>query len=390
MRLIILLHIALFMTNLQSQSITGDWEGIVWQPNSQDTFQYRLHIEQNGNAVFGQATSISSDGLTKATFQISGHINNKQINFQEIKQLSPASPQWCLKFVKATFLSNGNLSAHWTASGCKDGQMLLKNKNSSIQESTISYTGRWTGHLSQSDRPYGFYFELILKEDGTGSSHIVSEGAGGEADHQLIWEEKNGGLVFTESHVKTRTQPNWKWCLKSAKLILSKHHKNYELKGDWEGYIEGKTPQTAACAPGTLFLTKAIETKTTTQKNNTHADNYTQATQRPVRVDRSIQVQSKNIHIRVWDNGIVDGDILTLFLNGKRIIKEYRVNKRKWSIPVDILDGENLLILHAEALGDIPPNTVAVAIDDGIEEQVIVISSNLKESGAILVQPFEY
>ena len=77
-------------------------------------------------------------------------------------------------------------------------------------------------------------------------------------------------------------------------------------------------------------------------------------------------------------------------MNGRRVINQYRVNKRKWSIPVEILDGENILILHAEDLGDIPPNTVAVSIDDGVEEQIIVVSSNLEESGAILVQPFEF
>lgn len=390
MRFIIIFIAVVTFSSLYAQTIAGDWQGVVWQPDSQDTFQYELYLEQNGNAVSGHATSTSSNGLIKASFQISGHIDDEQIIFQEIKQLSPAAPQWCLKFIKATQLSTGELSATWTATGCKDGKMLLKLKNSYTEELPLSFVGRWTGHLSQSDRPYGFYFELELNADGTGISHIVSEGAGGEAKHQLTWEEKNGGIYFQESYVDTRTQADWKWCLKSASLNLSQHNKNYELKGDWTGYIENKSPTTAACAPGTLFLTKAIVTKVVTPQTTSQADEYTKATQRSVRVDRTIQVQSKNIHIRVWDNGIVDGDILTLFLNGQRIIKEYRVNKRKWSIPVDILEGENLLILHAEALGDIPPNTVAVSIDDGVEEQVIVVSSNLEESGAILVQPFNF
>ena len=55
---------------------------------------------------------------------------------------------------------------------------------------------------------------------------------------------------------------------------------------------------------------------------------------------------------------------------------------------MQVQPGENLLILHAEDLGDIVPNTVAVGIDDGIEMQTIILNSNLAESGAILIQPF--
>ena len=206
------------------------------------------------------------------------------------------------------------MSGTWSATACANGEMLLRPKNSRIEEQALSYTGRWTGHLSQSDRPYGFYFELELNEDGTGTSHIVSEGAGGEAVHQLRWEEKENGLYFTELGVETRTQADWKWCLKSASLVINKHHENYELKGKWDGFLENKTPQTGACAPGTLFLSKAILTKVVAEKTMTERDKYIQETQRSVRVDRVIQVRSKNIHIRVWDNGIVDGDHINSLL----------------------------------------------------------------------------
>ena len=52
------------------------------------------------------------------------------------------------------------------------------------------------------------------------------------------------------------------------------------------------------------------------------------------------------------------------------------------------LPGENLLILHAENLGDLPPNTIAVSLDDGSSEQLIIMNANLEESGAILIQAF--
>ena len=98
------------------------------------------------------------------------------------------------------------------------------------------------------------------------------------------------------------------------------------------------------------------------------------------------EVRSRDLYLRVWDNGTVDGDVVTLFLNGRRILHNFRVSKRKRVIPVTLEAANNFLILHAEDLGDIIPNTVAVSIDDGFKEQIIILSSNLAESGAVLIR----
>lgn len=375
---------------ISAQSPAGQWEGIVWQANSRDTFSYAIQFQQQGEAVSGLAVSTSKDGKVSAKFVISGRWANGQLQLQEVQQLEPASPAWCLKFIEATLSADQKtLEGSWKATGCSPGFIRMKKIGMSYEEEIpFTYPGRWTGHLSQSDRDYGFFFELQLNANGGGTSSIVSEGAGGEATHNLIWEATDQGIRFTESYVAERTDPDWKWCLKNGALTKDRIDGTYQLTGDWAGYLEHKTAQNGACAPGTVFLTKPVLTKTIQEYVASHADVYGESTGRSVKVDRVLKVRSDNIRIKVWDNGIVDGDILTLFLNGQQILHKYRVNKRKWSIPVDILHGENLLILHADDLGDISPNTVAVSIDDGVKEQIIVLSSNLRESGAILIQPF--
>ena len=85
----------------------------------------------------------------------------------------------------------------------------------------------------------------------------------------------------------------------------------------------------------------------------------------------------------------VDGDIVTVFLNGELLFEKYRVTKHKYAKVVKLKPDDNYLILHAEDLGDISPNTVAVSIDDGVKEQIIILSSNLSESGAIMIKQFK-
>lgn len=378
-----------------TQNLSGDWAGWVCQTGSTDTFQYRLTLVQQGEAVTGQAVSTSASGSMEAAFQVSGRWKDGHLILQEVEQLRPAAPKWCMKYLQLTAATPNasQLTGNWTATGCQPGSIALRRVGtaSAITSAGLTFPGRWTGHLSQSDRDYGFYYDMMLQPDGTGTSHIVSEEAGGEATHQLRWEAHGDTLVFEELHVQARTQAQWKWCLKSAALPATQGENAYELTGKWAGYLEHKTPQSGACAPGTMFLTRPPDiTPALQQVLAPQTNSYTTDQGRSVRIDRVLKVASKNIRIRVWDNGVVDGDILTLFLNGKQILSKYRVNKRKWTIPVDILDGENLLILHAEDLGNIPPNTVAVSIYDGTREQVVVLSSNLAESGAILIQPFVF
>ena len=381
----------LLFSTCYTQDLNGVWQGKVWQKDSPDTFFYEINLQHNGEALAGQALSRSSDGSISATFNLSGRVSETQITLQEVEQLTPESGKWCLKYLSLQLNANNQLSGEWTATGCRPGMALLQRAGGTYTEEVpFTYPGRWSGHLSQSDRDYGFYYELNLKPDGTGTSKIVSEDAGGEAIHQLEWQETTAGISFSEPNVLERTDPNWKWCLKSAQLSQSRTDGRYELEGNWGGYLEHKNPSNGACAPGAVYLNKPVLSKTITEHIQPATEQYTERTQRTVKVDRVLKVRSDNIRIKVWDNGIVDGDILTLFLNGQQILHKYRVNKRRWSIPVDIIRGENLLILHAEDLGDISPNTVAVAIDDGVSEQVIVLSSNLRESGAILIQPFDF
>jgi hypothetical protein len=283
------------------------------------------------------------------------------------------------------------LSGNWQAEGCRPGRLWLYPADPEALENN-SCLGRWTGYLDQADREYGFFYEFELSENGEGRSHIVSEGSGGTATHSLSWQYDSTRQVvlITEREVLEKTDPKWPWCIKQAELKLERLAGKQVLSGDWSGFIEGFSLRgdQGACASGKMYLEKPVLQLATRQQVDNQAAIYEKEHGRKVKVDRVLQVSSPKLRIRVWDNGTVDGDVVTVFLNGDKIVNNFRVSKRKWSVPVTLTEAENLLIIHAEDLGDITPNTVAVSIDDGTKEEVLVISSNLKVSGGILIQPF--
>ncbi len=97
--------------------------------------------------------------------------------------------------------------------------------------------------------------------------------------------------------------------------------------------------------------------------------------------------RGNQLTITVWDNRTTDGDIISLFMNGKNILKEFTISKDRLKVQVDVEEGiEYYLILYAHNLGDIPPNTVALYISDGQRKKFITLTSDLNACGAVKIK----
>ena len=72
-----------------------------------------------------------------------------------------------------------------------------------------------------------------------------------------------------------------------------------------------------------------------------------------------IPLAGDSIELRFYDNAEIDGDSISLFLNNKLIFQHIRLTGTAYSIklPVNELNETNELVMVAENLGSIPPNT---------------------------------
>jgi hypothetical protein len=375
---------------------SGVWTGVVTQSSKNTGFFYQLNLTQNGSEVKGTSYSKTEDESKSGEFEVAGVVENGELLLQEINQLKPKDEKWCMKNLKLRKSDNQTsiwVGGTWTATGCSPGKVRLERKRAgNISEdkpsTNNSIFGSWAGSLSQSDRDYGFYFEINLDPNNVGTSFIVAEGNGGSCTHDMTWSLHENSFNFKENEIIRKEEPKWKWCIKSGSLSFREEANKYVMEGKWEGYIEGFTMETGACASGNLYLEKPIiRNQEAFQKTDMSV--YEVEQNRDVKVARMLEVHSPNLKIKVWDNGIVDGDVLSLFLNGEMLFDNHRVTKNKRGINVELKEDTNLLILHAEDLGDIKPNTVAVSIHDGVKEQILILSSNLRESGAVMIKQFK-
>jgi hypothetical protein len=85
-----------------------------------------------------------------------------------------------------------------------------------------------------------------------------------------------------------------------------------------------------------------------------------------------IPVSGDSVELHFYDNGQVDGDSISLFLNDKLIFEHIRLTDKAYSIKLSVrdLNSSNELIMVAENLGSIPPNTsyMVATVGDKIYE----------------------
>jgi hypothetical protein len=106
---------------------------------------------------------------------------------------------------------------------------------------------------------------------------------------------------------------------------------------------------------------------------------------RRVDVVKTIEIKNETFTVTLYDNGEVDGDTVSVFYNNKLIVSKKRLSDKPLTLTLDANTdvAVNELTMYAENLGEIPPNTALMVVNDGEKRYEVRISSDLKNSGTI-------
>ena len=101
-----------------------------------------------------------------------------------------------------------------------------------------------------------------------------------------------------------------------------------------------------------------------------------------------IEVESDSLQVSIYDNGEIDGDMISLFYNKQLVLNNQKLTHK--SIKIDItLDSTKLaneISMFAENLGLIPPNTALVVVNDGKNKFELRLSSSLEKNATIRIK----
>jgi len=102
---------------------------------------------------------------------------------------------------------------------------------------------------------------------------------------------------------------------------------------------------------------------------------------------QNLYFHSDSLVLSLYDNGVVDGDTVSVFLNGNPIISKQvlKVSAFKKTIYITPEMDSVELVLFADNLGSIPPNTGLLTVRDGDQTFNVRFSADLKKNAAIVL-----
>ncbi len=110
---------------------------------------------------------------------------------------------------------------------------------------------------------------------------------------------------------------------------------------------------------------------------------------RKIETIRTVEISRDSLVFTLYDNGTVDGDTVSILINGKVIWPRVGLlatanNKTIYLTPE--MGDSILVVMYAENLGSIPPNTGLLVVRDGEKDYEIRFSGDLQKNSAIILK----
>lgn len=361
-KIVHLILLVFFSSQLFAQNFTGQWKGEFIDNSSSftgwggDRCEYVLEIECKGTKVTGYSYTYFSDGGKRyyTICKLAGKLNkaSKYIEVTETERTKtnvPVNIRNCFQIHRLTYFKNGDdqiLEGTWVPvpdqnGDCGFGSTALSRrvlqKNTAFGNNTVTRNKPKVNTAPVKKTP-----EPIVKKKTVPTKQpiVVKKEPVKKAPEELV---KN------ESPIKSSTKTEILDNLKPDKLTNSL-----------------PVTQTPANPPPAKINDARYEKRSSD-------------------LIKTIEIDNASFTLDLYDNGEIDGDSISLFFNGKLLLSHKRLSDKALTLKLNVDETRivNELIMYAENLGAIPPNTALMVVNDGDNRYEVRISSDLQKSGVI-------
>lgn len=105
-------------------------------------------------------------------------------------------------------------------------------------------------------------------------------------------------------------------------------------------------------------------------------------------ITKELLVDSDSLRLTFYDNGIVDGDSISVFYNKEPIATHQSLTERGiiYYVVLDSSKPYSEISMFAENLGTIAPNTALMVITDGVNRYEVFLSSSLTQNSTVRIR----
>lgn len=174
-------------------------------------------------------------------------------------------------------------------------------------------------------------------------------------------------------------------CIKTYDLTYSKNGNQEFLTGDFKGFASDKS---TPCPPGRITLERVLtpEFPVQVRQNDTLAkiQQTLQLKPREKEIVKVYQLDTSHVKIELYDNAEIDNDTVSVFLNNTLLLYKKRLTDKALTLTLSAFPGtEYELMMYADNLGTIPPNTALMVITSGKHKYELRVSSSEQKSAVV-------
>jgi hypothetical protein len=255
----------------------------------------------------------------------------------------------------------------------------------SVFGKTQDINGIWKGKLIM--EPGGCFpvynIEMQLQIAGTritGTSYHYSDTSNYVKEtFEGVYKKDSNYIVIGEIGVTTFHIPgDCIPCIKKYNLTFHKGSGSEEqLRGEWSGKtMDNKS----TCPPGTIVLTRF-------EKSAFKPEIILPATltKRKAELVKEIMVDTGSIKIDFYDNGVIDGDTISVYVNGRPVVTNKGLGLKPISIivKIDLKLQMQEVIMVGENMGTIPPNTALMIVNTGDKRYQLNLTSDEQKNAMV-------
>ena len=168
-------------------------------------------------------------------------------------------------------------------------------------------------------------------------------------------------------------------CIKNYTLVYHKGGGNVtteeQLRGSWTGRtMDNKS----TCPPGTIVLTRFNKSAFKPPLPPKLAD-------RKSELVKTIYVDTGYVQLDFYDNGVVDGDTISVYVNDMPEVSRKMLTTKPVSmkVKIDLQKTVQEVVMVGENMGTIPPNTALMIVTAGDKRYQLYLTSDEKKNAMV-------
>ena len=346
--------LSLLFNQTGAQVVTGVYRGNMEVDSPKNTINFELILKERKGKITGYCYRlfIKGDTVYYNLLKVSGRVSNKILIVEDERSVSN-NFEVSTRGIKTRFFFKLDdiadtadvLPGTWETSFWKN-YMPLKGTITVIREKKHKETQLYS-RLKDLDLADEMNF------DSESDAEII-------AKNNKSSNEKNKEKELAKDK---KTKPSSK-----ADESITKTKEKAEISGNINNMNPGVGNQTIkpATVPNTIAIKERKSEPVTTQTYAIYEDSIT---------------------LSIYDNGEIDGDTVSVFLNDVRIVEKIGLTARAFKINIPVEKTKvNKIELFAENLGKIPPNTGLLEIYSGEKRYQIFFSATLEKNAVIYLE----